>query len=174
MMQRAMELKKKKNLEPMKGNRFEILQFNDLNQMSCDVNIKVGNNINDKINIINNMISEEEKRCELFARDNPEVVLPVNLDVSSRNTDVNSSDHILHDGLSFKDAIRELDENDFPSLKVFDNRYEMLVITSPTSSIKEPNSSELWTEVVRKGKVKAKTRSSGDKIGINERGILEY
>jgi hypothetical protein len=30
-MQKAMELKKKKNLEPTKGNRFSILPFSDLN-----------------------------------------------------------------------------------------------------------------------------------------------
>jgi hypothetical protein len=61
MMQKAMEMKREKNLEPMKGNKFDILQFDDLNQISCDVNIKVGSDKYDKLGIIDNLIREERE-----------------------------------------------------------------------------------------------------------------
>jgi hypothetical protein len=41
-----MELKQKKNFEPLKGNSFAALQFDSINQMSTDVNIKIGNDKN--------------------------------------------------------------------------------------------------------------------------------
>jgi hypothetical protein len=59
MMQKAMELKKKKNLEHIKGNKIDTLQFDDLNKISCDVNIKVGNDKYDKTSIIDNLIRDE-------------------------------------------------------------------------------------------------------------------
>jgi hypothetical protein len=44
---------------------------------------------------------------------------------------------------------------------------------SPPYSIKEPNSSELWTDVVRKGRYKGKGRVRNDKLVNHESGILE-
>jgi hypothetical protein len=84
-LQRAMELKKTKNLEPTKGNRFHILQLPELDQISEVVDIKIGRNKSESINIIKNMIDSETNRCENFARDNPEIMLPVNLDVYNIN-----------------------------------------------------------------------------------------
>jgi hypothetical protein len=85
MMQRVMELKKKRNLEPVKGNRFAALQFPELNQISKVVAIKIGHDKSDSVTIINDMIESETRRCEKFARDNPEIMLLVNLDVSNIN-----------------------------------------------------------------------------------------
>jgi hypothetical protein len=66
MMQKAIELKKKKNLEPLKGNIFAPLQCDDLDVMSMDINIKVGLDKSDKFKILNNMIYDEESRVEQF------------------------------------------------------------------------------------------------------------
>jgi hypothetical protein len=85
MMQRAMKLKKRKNLEPTKGNRFDILQLPELNQISDVVDIKIGHNKSESTAIIKNMIDSETTKCENFARDNPEIMLPVNLDVVNSN-----------------------------------------------------------------------------------------
>jgi hypothetical protein len=56
MLQRATNLKKKKkNLEPVKGNRFASLQIEDLSQMANDINIRVGNSRGDKDRILNKL-----------------------------------------------------------------------------------------------------------------------
>jgi hypothetical protein len=51
-----MNLKKKHNLEPIKGNKFSILDVDDLCQMASDVNINIGNDNNDKSSILNTLI----------------------------------------------------------------------------------------------------------------------
>jgi hypothetical protein len=84
-MQRAMKLKKKINLEPVKGNRFVVLQFSGLKQISKVVAIKIGHDKSDLVTIINGMIESKTRRCEKFAGDNPEIMLLVNLDVSNIN-----------------------------------------------------------------------------------------
>jgi hypothetical protein len=71
MMQKVIELKKKKNLEAVKGNKFVPLQYDELNQISKDIKIKIGHDKSDSISIINDMIVSENKRCEQFVRDNP-------------------------------------------------------------------------------------------------------
>jgi hypothetical protein len=83
--QRSMKLKKKRNMEPVKGNKFVVLQFPELNQISKDVDIKIGHDKSDSITIINDTIEYETRRCEKFARDNPEIMLPMNLDVCNIN-----------------------------------------------------------------------------------------
>jgi hypothetical protein len=52
MLQRSMDLKKKNNLEPIKGNSFAILQSEELNHLTMDVNIKIGMNGEDSGRII--------------------------------------------------------------------------------------------------------------------------
>jgi hypothetical protein len=69
--QRSMKLKKKRNMEPVKGNKFVVLQFSELNQISKDVDIKIGHDKSDSISIINDMIVSENKRREQFVRDKP-------------------------------------------------------------------------------------------------------
>jgi hypothetical protein len=71
MMQKVIELKKKKNLEAVKGNKFVPLQYDELNQISKDIKIKIGHDKSDSISIINDMIVSENKRREQFVRDKP-------------------------------------------------------------------------------------------------------
>jgi hypothetical protein len=52
MLERAVNLKKKRNLEPTKGNRFISLQVDDLSQMAKDVNIKVDSEGSDQDSIL--------------------------------------------------------------------------------------------------------------------------
>jgi hypothetical protein len=64
MLQKAIELKKKKDLEPVKGNKFAALQYDELNQISNDIDVKIVQDKSDSINIIDDMIESENKRCE--------------------------------------------------------------------------------------------------------------
>jgi hypothetical protein len=82
--------------------------------------------------------------------------------------------HEGHNELPFKEADIELTSDEFPPLKSDDSVLEGLGQSSPKCSMKEPNSSDLWTEVVRKRRKKAKSRSRCDKIVSNEMGVLEY
>jgi hypothetical protein len=80
MIQRAMELKK--NLEPLKGNSFTVLQLNDLEQLASDVNIAIGSDKDHRTMLINNMVMVEKNIHDEFVGNNPEVCLPGNLDVA--------------------------------------------------------------------------------------------
>jgi hypothetical protein len=62
----------------------------------------------------------------------------------------------------------------FPPLKPVDSVSVGMGQSSSECSMKEPNSSELWTEVVKNGTKKARPRSRCDKMVYSERGILEY
>jgi hypothetical protein len=81
MLERAMNLKKKRNLEPTKGNRFLALKIDDLSQMAKDVNIKVVNEGSGQDNLFNKMLIADHDRFEGFAEHNPKSILPVNLDI---------------------------------------------------------------------------------------------
>jgi hypothetical protein len=73
---------KKKNLEPVKGNRFAALQVDELIQMTIDANIKVANSYSDRSRILNNLLKADQDRFEDFVIQNPEIVHPINLDVN--------------------------------------------------------------------------------------------
>jgi hypothetical protein len=77
-----MELKK--NLEPLKGNSFTVLQLNDLEQLASDVNIAIGSDKDHRTMLINNMVMAEKNIHDEFVGNNPEVwvCLPGNLDVA--------------------------------------------------------------------------------------------
>jgi hypothetical protein len=47
-------------------------------------------------------------------------------------------------------------------------------VTTPEVYVKEPNTSELWIEVVKRGRKKNKTRSRSVKIGPDDRSLLKY
>jgi hypothetical protein len=79
--EKAVNLKKKKNLEMVKGNKFAPLQLDALNDLSKDVNIKIGSNGHDRETIISDLIKVDQDRLNKFVCDNPEVVLPVSIDV---------------------------------------------------------------------------------------------
>jgi hypothetical protein len=144
MMQKAMNLKKKKNLGSMIGNRFAPLQIESLNLLSKDVNIKIGNDVNEEEGIIRKLVDEEHIKYDEFVGENPEVLLPANIDIDLG---------IVNSPLKGQDDV---------------------IVASPNTSIKEANSSELWIEVVRKGKNRAKAKSKGDKISQHDRCFLEY
>jgi hypothetical protein len=67
-----MELKQKKSLEPMEGNPFVTLQFNNLNEIGIDVNLKFGTNSSESKFIIDNLIQQEQKNYGNFVEENPE------------------------------------------------------------------------------------------------------
>jgi hypothetical protein len=94
MLQRSMDLKKKNNLEPIKGNSFAILQYEELNHLTMDVNIKIGMNGEDSGRIIQNLIELEKGVFDKFVGENHEVLLPI----SSKLENTFASD-TLKDGL---------------------------------------------------------------------------
>jgi hypothetical protein len=155
MLQEAMRIKKKKNLEPLKGNSFAPLQSDELNALAMDINIKVGRNDSENSNILNKMVSSEIIKSDRFAGQNPEVLLPTDLDIDL------ICDNIGHVLLNESDHLTSI------------NVVKELIGVSPPCSIKEPNSSELWTDVVRKGRRKGKNRIRNDKMVNHERRILE-
>jgi hypothetical protein len=155
MLQKAMGIKKKKNLEPLKGNSFAPLQSDDLNVLAMDINIKVGRNDSENSNILNKMISSEVIKSDRFVGQNPEVMLPTDLEIDLICDNIghvlpNESDH-----LTSTNVVKEL------------------IGVSPPCSIKELNSSESWSDVVRKGRRKGKNRIRNDKMVNHEMCILK-
>jgi hypothetical protein len=138
-MQKAMKLNKKKNLDSLKGNPFSVLQSNILNQIAADIDIEIGIDENECNRIIDNLVENE-----IFVEENPEVLLPTDLDI--------------------KNTMKP----DF--IKESVGTHELLT----PSSMKEHDSPILWTEVARKGKNKTKTKSMNNNIGENDNCIPEY
>lgn len=56
MLQKAMELKQKRNLEPIRGNSSATLQHDCLNQVAKDANINIGKNAKENTELINNLM----------------------------------------------------------------------------------------------------------------------
>jgi hypothetical protein len=121
------------------------------------VDIKIGHNESESVAIIKNMIDSETSRCENFARGNPKTMLPMNLDVVESNKTDN-------------DVVQEL-KPDFgeenvgcvPELPIDGDEKGNMVL--PQGSLKDPASSELWTEVVKWGRPRGKARSKNMKRG---------
>jgi vacuolar-type H+-ATPase subunit I/STV1 len=122
MLQKAMDLKKKKNLEYTRGNSFATLQNIELNKVALDVNIKIGNDAVESGRIIDTLVDSEKNAYDKFVGENSKVLLPPNLDV-----DINLIPTSVKEG------------------------GDQLGCSTPMDSLKEPDSSELWTEVVKKG-----------------------
>jgi hypothetical protein len=133
MLQKAMNLKKKHNLEPIQGNKFSVPDVDDLWQMSSDVNINLGNDNDDKSSILNTLMVANQDRFEHFVAQNPESVLPVNIDVDLKIESDPLNDQVVSNPIS------------------------------PSDSIKEIDTSVLWTEVAKKGKSRSKCRSRKEK-----------
>jgi hypothetical protein len=152
MMEKAMELKRKRNLEPLKGNRFVVLQFDSLKQFAQDVHIKLGVDTTECDEFINKLIGEEKDKFINFALQNPDVLLPVNLDV-----ELNVEGSTL-DGL-------------FPvsQSSMLNTQTDM---QSPVEPLEDSTTSPMWTEVVRRGE--SKTRSRLNNNICDERCLLEY
>jgi hypothetical protein len=82
-LQKAMNLKKKKNLEPLKGNRFAPPppQADSLYVLPFVVNIKIGQDAHDNAGIIENMIKYDQVKYDNFTSENPEILLPASIDI---------------------------------------------------------------------------------------------
>jgi hypothetical protein len=94
--QKAVELKQKRNLE-IKGNYFTALQFDSLNQIAKDINIKIGTGDHKNSELIDKMIRDAKDQYDNFVAANPEIVLPANLDlgVCEANISVSLDDSII-------------------------------------------------------------------------------
>jgi hypothetical protein len=147
MLQRAMQLKQKKILEHIKGNPFDCLQSDTLYQIANDVNVKFGRDSSEAKTIIDNLIADGQNCYEQFITQNPEVLLPTDLDVS----DVHVSRHV-HGTEIGKDEIR--------------------ISGTPIEVVKVIDNSPPWTEVVRRGK--SRVRCTSKTNVSNERRTLEY
>jgi hypothetical protein len=127
MLQKTMGLKQKKNLKPIKGNSFSALQFDYLNQVALDANIKIGFDNDENEKLIKKLVHMEKKQYDSFVNDNPDMVLPASLDV----------------------------EIDMP-VESFEDRASKDVVTTLDNSFKETGTSGLWTEVVKRGRNRKK------------------
>jgi hypothetical protein len=83
-----MKLKQKKNMEHVKGNPFDSLQFEKLNQIAKDIHINFGKDSDENKFIISNLIEEEQQCFNTFAEENPKVLLPNNIDFESDSIDI--------------------------------------------------------------------------------------
>jgi hypothetical protein len=131
MLQKAMELKKKKNPESVKGNSISVLQAENLAKIADDINLLVGSDIAESSRIIDNLIEVEKQNFDQFMEDHPDVMLPTNLDVCCN----------------------------YP--KVVNNQENVENIGTPTNSLKEGKLSPSWTEVVRRGGDRKETKIDG-------------
>jgi hypothetical protein len=81
MMEMAMDLKKKKNLEVGKGNSFGVLHYDNLYSLACDVKLQVGGDIVEARENFETLIDNENSKYDNFVSKNPKVFLLANLDV---------------------------------------------------------------------------------------------
>jgi hypothetical protein len=79
-LKKAMQIKKKKNLEDVKGNSFAVLQVDYLNQIARDASIRIGRDNEENVKLIDKLVREELKHNQ-FADENPYMIFPVNLDL---------------------------------------------------------------------------------------------
>jgi hypothetical protein len=134
-----------KKLEPLKGNPFSVLQCNDLNQIAIDASVSLGGYVDEKINLIDNLVDVDREQYNKFVPENPEVNLPTSLDIVFEHLNKPSKEVLVHN-------------NEI----------------TPEASIKEAEDAVPWTEVVRRGANRIKSKSLSDKINPHDRCILKY
>jgi hypothetical protein len=101
MLQKAMELKQRRNLEPIKGNSFAVLHVESLNQIAEGANIKIDSSKEDNTRIINKLINLEQEQYDIFVDEHPETLLPSKLEVGIEcQKDPSTSSDILNAGLT--------------------------------------------------------------------------
>jgi hypothetical protein len=145
MMQRAMELKQRKKLDAIKGDPFNVLSTDTLNQIALDASVKIGNDKSEACKVINDLIELDREQYAQFVDANPEILLPHNI------------------------------ESDFEMSRLPDNMVPIPeMISTPRGSIKEPDTSAPWTEVVKKGRRRNKARVESTKIVNNDRSRVEH
>jgi hypothetical protein len=102
--------------------------------------------MNEKDRILNMLVESEKSGHENFVSENPETNLPSSVEVGQ-----------VMEGASTPVKGGMVSE----------------VPVTPEASLKEPNSSELWNEVVRRGRYKNRNRDEHNKIDSHDRCILE-
>jgi hypothetical protein len=135
MLQKDMKLEHKKNLDPIKGNPFAALSYDSLNQITRDASIKIGFDDAKNCMLLDNLVKYDKEQYEHFVGENHESLLLDNLDTEFK----------LASGL-------------------IEGHPDHVIENTPTDSIKESDTSKLWTEVVKRGKRKNKTRSRSEKL----------
>jgi hypothetical protein len=140
-----MELKKKKNLDPIKGIPFNALRIDSLNQIAVDASVKIGMDSQDTCKVIDILVDLDKMQYEHFVDANLECLVLASIDADFKMSS-NPKEGIVVPELVFTLA----------------------------GSMNEPDTSESWTEVVRKRKKRNKTRSRTKNIVSNDRVYLEY
>ena len=88
-MEKAAAYKRKKNLEiplTFKGKSFSTMDKSILTNQMSQMNLMIGGGDDIQKNLaIDEMIAVEKERCLVFANNNPEIVLPDNLDIDSND-----------------------------------------------------------------------------------------
>jgi hypothetical protein len=79
MLQKTMNLKQKKILEPLKGISFASLHIDSLHQLAKDVNLHLGVDSYESHSIINKLMGEEIENVNRFVEENSDILLPTNL-----------------------------------------------------------------------------------------------
>jgi hypothetical protein len=129
MLQKAMELKKRKIMEPIKGNPFAALSIENFEQLTVAMKLQVRSGRAESRNVIESLVGREKEGYETFVDNHPEVILPATLDIQERGLDM-----------------RGTNKNDLANGEV----------STPMQSIKDDESSLSWTDVVRRGKTRSR------------------
>jgi hypothetical protein len=145
MLQKAMLLKQKKNLEPLKGNSFASLHSKSLYQFVKDVNVHLGVDSSEAQSIISKLVGDEIENVNKFVEENLEVLLPANMEI---------------DLISEKTTEQALENS---------NQLRDQALPEPLEGSPQPLK---WTEVVKRGR--PKSRSKLDSNSFNEGRILKY
>jgi hypothetical protein len=114
--------KKKKNLEQCKGNSFACLDVFYLSENASDVHARIGADDCENASIVTSLIDEEKGKYDKFVEQNPEILLPVDLDLDIVTC--------------CEPQAQQLESNE----------------QTPPISTKDQESAPLWTEVVRRKK----------------------
>ena len=83
-MEKASAYKRKQNLEipkTFKGKSFSIVDHYVLCDQVDNIDLFIGGDEENKHSVIDNFVAGEKERCLVFASNNPEIVLPDNLDI---------------------------------------------------------------------------------------------
>jgi hypothetical protein len=154
-MQRAMDLKKKKNLEPLKGNAFLSLHSDTLSKLASDVSLKLGASSEEMEIIVRTLVEEDKENFKNFVGDNPDMTLPCDANVEEAMQPAHSEGkHVLKPD---PDKLGEGQSDNAPDLTL--DKPDMKSTTSP-----------MWTEVVKRGR----NRSRSGQISVHDRCILEF
>jgi hypothetical protein len=150
-----------KNLGSLKANSFAALSHENLKQLTTNVSLKLGKNMSDADEIVEFLVENELKSFENFADGNPDILLPVDLDVVS-----DLATNALEAGAGQMDRVNQGDPSrDHSNEEVYG---------TPAGPLEGLETSTSWSEVIRRDKNRTKTKSGIDKITLDDRCFLEY